>query len=166
MRDDGWHRLNDQFRKSEDERNNRLRRRRLARKGHTCAGGVELTYTAQGTLPCPECGATSKDLCARKMRRLAERDAVLTYLLEVCSYSYGGSSASEPSPAEMGISWEWRQTTSDKPGLYEALCERALYYFTQYVNEMDPDEEPTDWDREVMRYRTALAGAAAQRGIK
>lgn len=161
MRDGGWDRFNDQFRETEDERNERLRKRRLARKGNACAGGVELTYTAQGTLPCPECGATSKDPCAREMRRLTERDAVLTYLLEVCSYSYGGSSASEPSPAEMGISWEWRQTTPDKPALYDQLHADAFAYFERYVNEMDPGEEPTDWDREVMRHRAALARVRA-----
>lgn len=153
-----WHRFNEQFRETPWERQERWRRARQ-RKGNACAGGVELTYTAQGTLPCPECGATSREPCAREVQRLAERDAVLTYLLEQCGYSYGGSSASEPSPAEMGISWQWIQVTPEKPGLYEQLCAEALAYYERYVNEMDPGEEPTEWDREVMRHRSALSGA-------
>lgn len=146
-----------QFRETPWERQERQRRARQ-RKGNACAGGVELTYTAQGTLPCPECGATSKEPCAREVQRLAERDAVLTYLLEYCSYGYGGGSC-PPEPVEMGIAWEWRQSTPEKPGMYQQLCSDALAYYERYVNEMDPGGEPTDWDREVMRHRTALSGA-------
>lgn len=150
-----WHRYNDQFRETPWERQERQRRARQ-RKGNACAGGVELTYTAQGTLPCPECGATSKEPCAREVQRLAERDAVLTYLLEQCSYGNGGSFID---PAEMGIAWDWQQTEAEKPSLYVAVRNAARAYYERYVNEIDPGEEPTEWDREVMRHRSALSGA-------
>lgn len=90
----------------------------------------------------------------------AFRAALLTYLIEQCSYSYGGSSASEPSPAEFGIAWSWQQSTSDVPRMIDELAEDALRFFRRHLDEADPDADPTEWEREVARHIKSLDGSA------
>lgn len=45
-----------------------------------CAGGVEQQYSAQGTLPCPDCGATSKEPSGREVRRIETAPKDGTYI--------------------------------------------------------------------------------------
>lgn len=86
--------------------------------------------------------------------------ALFDYLAECCSYHYG--EGQPPSPPEFGISWSWQASTPERPGLHEQLRRDAFAYFDRYVNEIDPDEEPTDWDRQVMAHRAALAARRSQ----
>lgn len=88
---------------------------------------------------------------------LREHSAILTYLLNQCAESYGNGSPAEPSPAEHNITWQWQQSTPGIPRLYDVLREDARLYYQRYVNEMDPGDEPTEWDRECLAHCAALS---------
>lgn len=90
-------------------------------------------------------------------RGMREKAALFDYLVEYCSYNYGGDSYSEPSPPEFGIQWQWQATTTERPGMLEQLRRDAFAKFDLYVNEMDPDDTPTEWDQQIMEHRAALS---------
>ena len=95
-----------------------------------------------------------------------EKAALFDYLVEYCSYSYGGDSYSEPSPPEFGIQWEWRATTTARPSMLDQLRRDAFAKFDLYVNEMDPDDEPTEFGRLIISHRDALSSVRGEGGDK
>ncbi len=129
---------------------------------------------------CPQCDARTgycdqqqaiaawnrRSSSAAERAVVEEKAALFDYLVEYCSYSYGGDSYSEPSPPEFGIQWAWRATTTARPSMLDQLRRDAFAKFDLYVNEMDPDDEPTEFGRLIISHRDALSSVRGEGGDK
>lgn len=87
--------------------------------------------------------------------QLRQSHAILTFLCEQHAYSYGGSSASEPTPPEMGLEWHWQASTPERPTLMQQLTKDAIAFYRARLEEADPDDM-SDWERECQEHLAAL----------
>lgn len=87
----------------------------------------------------------------------APKLAVLEFLIEAASYSYGGDSASEPTPPEFGISWAWQASTPERPSMWEQLVCDATKYFSHFVEEIDDERGPDAFEKECIAHLSALS---------
>ncbi len=129
--------------------------------GHAMVGGFMPDGSFDGQ-ECPDCkSAHSSRAEVERLRGALEKTApklaVLEFLIEGASYSYGGDSASEPTPPEFGISWQWQASTPERPSMWEQLVRDATKHFSRVVSEIDDEVEPSAFEKECVAHLSALS---------